>query len=61
MKILKILFKMQEIMEIAKKHNIPILEDSAQVLGGTYKGKYLGTIETVTLVGWAVPTIFIHL
>jgi len=36
--------KMDEIIEIAKKHNIAILEDSAQALGGTYKGKYLGTI-----------------
>jgi len=36
--------KMDEIMEIAKKHNIAVLEDSAQALGGTYKGKYLGTI-----------------
>jgi 8-amino-3,8-dideoxy-alpha-D-manno-octulosonate transaminase len=36
--------KMDEIMEIAKKHNIAVLEDSAQAMGGTYKGKYLGTI-----------------
>jgi 8-amino-3,8-dideoxy-alpha-D-manno-octulosonate transaminase len=39
--------KMTEIMEIAKKHNIAVLEDSAQALGGTYKGKYLGTIGDV--------------
>ena len=36
--------KMAEIMEIARKHNIPVLEDSAQALGGTYSGKYLGTV-----------------
>ncbi len=36
--------KMSEIMAIAKKHNIPVLEDSAQALGGTYRGGYLGTI-----------------
>jgi 8-amino-3,8-dideoxy-alpha-D-manno-octulosonate transaminase len=36
--------KMDEIMTIAKRHNIAVLEDSAQALGGTYKGKYLGTI-----------------
>ena len=29
--------------EIAKKHNIPIIEDSAQSLGSTYKGKHTGT------------------
>lgn len=36
--------RMDEIMAIAKKHNIAVLEDSAQLLGGKYKGKYLGTI-----------------
>lgn len=29
--------------EISKKHNIPIIEDSAQSLGSTYKGKHTGT------------------
>ena len=29
--------------EISKKHNIPIIEDSAQSLGSTYKGKHAGT------------------
>ena len=29
--------------EIAKKHNLPIIEDSAQSLGSTYKGKHTGT------------------
>lgn len=36
--------KMDEIMEIAKKHNLLVLEDSCQAFGGTYKGKYLGAI-----------------
>jgi len=36
--------KMDEIMAVAQKHNIPVLEDSAQALGGMYKGKHLGTI-----------------
>lgn len=36
--------KMEEIMAIAKKHNISVLEDSAQAFGATYKGQYLGTI-----------------
>ena len=31
------------ISEIAKKHNLPIIEDSAQSLGSTYKGKHAGT------------------
>lgn len=30
--------------EIAKKHNILLIEDACQSFGATYKGKYLGTI-----------------
>lgn len=33
------------ILEIAKKHNLPIIEDSAQSLGSTYKGKHAGTFS----------------
>ena len=29
--------------EISNKHNIPIIEDAAQSLGSTYKGKHTGT------------------
>jgi len=35
---------MDEIMEIAKKHNLKVIEDCAQAPGGTYKNKLLGTI-----------------
>lgn len=35
---------MDAIMSIARKHNIPILEDCAQCNGGSYKGKKLGSI-----------------
>lgn len=35
--------KMTEIMQIANKHNIPVVEDAAHALGTTYKGKKLGT------------------
>jgi len=38
---------MGEIMQIAKKHGISVLEDTAQALGGSYKGKYLGAIGDV--------------
>ena len=34
---------MDKIMAIAKKHNLRVIEDVAQALGGKYKGKYLGT------------------
>ncbi|MGA1870268.1 MAG: DegT/DnrJ/EryC1/StrS family aminotransferase [bacterium] len=39
--------KMDEIITIAEKYNLPILEDSAQALGATYKGQCLGTIGKV--------------
>ncbi len=39
--------KMDEIMKISKEHKICVLEDSAQALGGIYKGKHLGTIGDV--------------
>ncbi len=35
--------EMDAIMEIAHKHQIPVLEDNAHGLFGKYKGKYLGT------------------
>lgn len=34
--------KMDEIMEIAGKYGIPVLEDAAEALGSKYKGKYCG-------------------
>ncbi|WP_370895443.1 DegT/DnrJ/EryC1/StrS family aminotransferase [Chryseobacterium gossypii] len=35
--------KMDEIMSIAGKYEIPLLEDAAEALGSTYKGKVCGT------------------
>lgn len=34
---------MDRIMAIAKKHSLKVIEDVAQAVGGTYKGKSLGT------------------
>jgi 8-amino-3,8-dideoxy-alpha-D-manno-octulosonate transaminase len=34
---------MDRVMEIAKKHNLAVIEDNAQACGGTYKGKRLGS------------------
>ena len=33
----------EKLSEISKKNNLPIIEDSAQSLGSTYKGKHTGT------------------
>ena len=35
---------MEEIMAVAKKYNIPVLEDAAEGLGSTYKGRACGTL-----------------
>ena len=35
--------KMDEIMRICARHNVPILEDAAESLGATYEGKHTGT------------------
>ena len=35
--------QVEKLSEIAKKNNLPIIEDSAQSLGSTYKGKHTGT------------------
>ena len=36
-------FKVDEILAISKKYEIPVLEDSAEALGSTYKGQKCGT------------------
>jgi dTDP-4-amino-4,6-dideoxygalactose transaminase len=35
---------MDKIMEICKKHNVAVIEDAAESLGGYYKGQHTGTI-----------------
>ncbi len=36
-------FKVEEVMAVANKYNIPVIEDAAEALGSTYKGKGCGT------------------
>jgi dTDP-4-amino-4,6-dideoxygalactose transaminase len=36
---------MDEIMEVAKKHNLDVIEDAAQSMGSSYKGKQTGTFS----------------
>ena len=35
---------MDAIMEIARNYNLPVIEDAAESLGSTYRGKYTGTL-----------------
>ena len=39
---------MTEIINIAKKYNLKIIEDNAESIGGQYKGKLLGTLGDVS-------------
>jgi pyridoxal phosphate-dependent aminotransferase EpsN len=38
--------KMDEILQLCNKYNIPVIEDAAESLGSTYKGKASGTMGT---------------
>lgn len=38
---------MDPIMEVARKHNLSVIEDCAQAVGATYKGRPVGSIGTV--------------
>jgi len=37
-------FDLDKVMEIAQKHNLWVIEDTCDALGGEYKGKKLGTV-----------------
>ena len=39
--------KMDEIMELAKSRNIPVIEDCAQAFGATYRGQLVGTFGDI--------------
>lgn len=45
---------MDPIMEIAKQNGIAVLEDCAQCVGGSYKGKKLGTIGDVGIYSFQI-------
>ena len=38
---------MDAIMNIARRYNLGVIEDAAQAIGATYKGRHLGTIGTM--------------
>jgi len=39
--------KLDEIMEICKEHHVPLIEDAAESLSSTYKGKHTGTFGRI--------------
>ena len=44
--------KVDEIMQIAEKYDIPVVEDAAEALGSTFKGKKLGTFGTFGILSF---------
>ncbi|QNJ98940.1 DegT/DnrJ/EryC1/StrS family aminotransferase [Constantimarinum furrinae] len=45
-------YKVDEINAIAEKYDIPIIEDSAEALGSTYKDKKCGTFGTISILSF---------
>ena len=45
-------FLVEAIVEIANRYEIPILEDSAEALGSSYKGKKCGTFGTIGVLSF---------
>lgn len=44
--------RMDEIMEIAARYEIPLIEDAAEALGSTYKGKKLGSFGLMNILSF---------
>ncbi|MCB0443946.1 MAG: aminotransferase class I/II-fold pyridoxal phosphate-dependent enzyme [Flavobacterium sp.] len=45
-------FEVESILSISKQYDIPILEDSAEALGSTYKGKKCGTFGAIGVLSF---------
>ncbi len=45
-------FKITEITAIANKYEIPLIEDSAEALGSSYKGQKCGTFGTISILSF---------
>ena len=45
-------YKVDEIHQIAAKYNIPVIEDSAEALGSTYKGRKCGTFGDIGILSF---------
>ena len=44
--------KMDEIIEVASRYNIPVVEDAAEALGSSYKGKKCGTFGEISFLSF---------
>jgi perosamine synthetase len=48
---------MDEICEIARRHNLVVLEDAAQAVGATYRGRHVGTFGTAVFSLYATKNV----
>ncbi|MGL4384823.1 MAG: DegT/DnrJ/EryC1/StrS family aminotransferase [Flavobacterium sp.] len=44
--------KMNEILEVAQKYNIPVIEDAAEALGSAYQGRKCGTFGLMSILSF---------
>lgn len=44
--------KLDEIMAICKEHNVPLIEDAAESLSATYKGRQTGTFGDIGIISF---------
>lgn len=44
--------KLDEIMSICKEHNVPLIEDAAESLSSTYKGRQTGTFGDIGIISF---------
>lgn len=44
--------KVDELLTVAKKYNIPVIEDAAEALGSTYKGRKCGTFGDFSILSF---------
>lgn len=45
-------YKVEEIQAISKKYQIPVIEDSAEALGSSYKGQKCGTFGDISILSF---------
>lgn len=45
-------YKVDEISELSKEYDIPIIEDSAEALGSSYKGRKCGTFGDISILSF---------
>ncbi|WP_461534426.1 DegT/DnrJ/EryC1/StrS family aminotransferase [Sinomicrobium sp.] len=45
-------YKVEEIHQVAERYDIPVIEDAAEALGSSYKGRYCGTLGSMAILSF---------